>query len=70
MTLNLRYLMREPCGVTATRDWLRHDGALEGAEMPSRSRFIALMAIAWSALLVLLIVTQAVAQFYFDPCQR
>ena len=38
--------------------------------MPSRSRFIALMAMAWSALLVLLIVAQAVAQFYFDPCQR
>ena len=57
-------------GATAARDWLRHNGALESAEMPSRSRFIALMAMAWSALLVLLIVAQAVAQFYFDPCQR
>ena len=40
------------CGMTS---WLA------GAEMPARSRFMALMAMAWSALLVLLIVARTIA---------
>src|SRR4051812_20289274 len=54
----------------AARDWLRHDGSMEGMETPGRSRFMALLAMALSAFLVLLIVAQAIAQFFFDPCQR
>jgi hypothetical protein len=54
----------------AWRDSVRNAGAMEGAELPGRSRFIAVVVLACSILLLMVIVAQAIAFFYFQPCQR
>jgi hypothetical protein len=54
----------------ALRDGSRNRGALDGAAVSERSRFLALLALGGSLLLALVIAGQAIAEFYFDPCQR
>ena len=56
--------------LVAWRDWAHHPGRLDGHDMSGRSRFIALVALLFGLLCALVIAAQAIAEFYFDPCQR
>ena len=42
----------------------------EGAGVAPRSRFMAVMGLATSAFFIVIIIAQAIPNFFFSPCQR
>ena len=59
-------------GLTSYQDWIAVGRGVEdeAATVESRSRFIALLGLAFAAFSALVILTQWLAVFVFDPCMR
>jgi hypothetical protein len=59
-------------GITAYRDWKAVGAGVEeeAADVPSRTRFLAMGGIGISAFSSLVIIAQWAAVFVFDPCMR
>lgn len=57
--------------VISWRDWRRHaDARAEGEDPAGRAHFIGLLAFCSCLIFGLVLLIEAIAQFYFDPCQR
>lgn len=59
-------------GLIAWRNWKAagHKWPVDAGSVMERSRFMAVVGLLISALVILALIWQLIPQFYFDPCQR